>query len=201
MQCSLCFVNNSPRSNQDKGWTCLCDLGYLQQAQPPNYTASNKQCRGCKGRMWGGRGPAWAQEPTMYSPSSEPLMSLGLFVAAAMHAGMALSFWQACSLFPSFMILFCSDSLPLVVHSRRLGMLSSIAVTCFVRLIQYISVVYNKFITKSISQRASFHIIFTYCSVGAVTLTVEFPGKTSCTTKHFLNCYYYWLITDLSSRR
>lgn len=58
MQCSLCFVNNSPRSNQDKGWTCLCDLGYLQQAQPSNYTASNKQCGGggCKGRMWGGKG-------------------------------------------------------------------------------------------------------------------------------------------------
>lgn len=46
MQCSLCFVNNSLRSNQDKGWTCLCDPGYLQQAQPPNYTASNKQCGG-----------------------------------------------------------------------------------------------------------------------------------------------------------
>lgn len=44
----LLYVNNSPRSNQDKGWTCLCDLGYLQQAHSPNYTDSNKQCVGCK---------------------------------------------------------------------------------------------------------------------------------------------------------
>lgn len=62
MQCSLCFVNNSPRSNQDKDWTCLCGLGYLQQAQKPNYTASNKQWR-LQGNDVRGRGPAWAQEP------------------------------------------------------------------------------------------------------------------------------------------
>lgn len=134
MRCSLCFVNNSPRSNQDKGWTCLCDLGYLQQAQPPNYTPSNKDCGGggCKDARkgcWGWR-RAWDQELTAYRPS-EPLMSLGLFVAAAMHAGTTLSFWQACSLFPSFRILLCSDSVPpMGLHSRRLGIWSSTAVIC-----------------------------------------------------------------------
>lgn len=44
----LLYVNNSARSNQDMGWTCLCDLGYLQQAHSPYYTDSNKQFSGCK---------------------------------------------------------------------------------------------------------------------------------------------------------
>lgn len=52
----LLYVNNSPRSNQDTGWTCLCDLGYLQQAHSPNYTDSNKQRVGCKREVVQGEG-------------------------------------------------------------------------------------------------------------------------------------------------
>lgn len=74
MQRLLCFVNNSLGSNQDKSWTCLCDLSYLEHAQPSNYTASNKQCCGCEKRMLG-----VGDRPELKRPPLEVPISLELF--------------------------------------------------------------------------------------------------------------------------
>ena len=64
----LLYVNNSPRSNQDNGWTCLCDLGYLQQAHAPNYTDSNKQYVGCKRENLQGEGISLSSRTSPRAP-------------------------------------------------------------------------------------------------------------------------------------
>lgn len=51
--------------------------------------------------------------------SPEPLMSLGLFVAATVHPGTLLPFWSAHSPFAYLTMVSCCESLPSFIHSGR----------------------------------------------------------------------------------
>lgn len=67
-----------------------------------------------EGRIFGGRGLAWAQEPP-----PEPLMSLKLFSTATVHAGSMLWFWCAHSSIADLTMASCYESLPSFIYSRR----------------------------------------------------------------------------------
>lgn len=106
----LLYVNNSPRSNQDKGWTCLCDLGYLQQAHSPNYTDSSKQCVGCKGEVVQGEGIGLNRRTSLRAPDV-------IKVVATVHAGSKLPFWCGHSANADLAMAFWS--LSLFIYSPR----------------------------------------------------------------------------------